>query len=418
MKITNVKAREIFDSRGMPTLECQIFLEHDFSVIASVPSGMSRGIHEAMELRDGGSRLFGKGVLKAQTIIETVFAPQLIGMSPDLLAIDHFMIEADGTVNKVKYGANTMLAVSMAVVKAQALREHMEVYECIAHLYGVQTVMMPYPLFNVINGGVHADNNLAFQEFMILPIGGSNFRESLELGALFFHELKNILVKSGKALVYGDEGGLACAFESEYEALDMLTETIARIGNGDLFRIALDIAASEFYNTTTQCYEFHDQFLTSEELVALYAKLIQTYPIFSLEDGLAQDDWQGWMHMKSVLGETIQLVGDDLFATSVQRIKHGITVNTANAVLIKPNQVGTVTETLQAIQLCYEQGLNPIISHRSGETEDTFIADLAVGTSAGQIKAGGLCRSERLAKYNRLLRIEDQLILNILHDVY
>ncbi len=417
MKITNVKAREIFDSRGMPTLECQIFLDHDHYVLASVPSGMSRGIHEAVELRDGGSRLFGKGVLKASQIIETVFAPQLIGTSPDLLVIDTFMIEADGTVNKAKYGANSMLAVSMAVAKAQALSEHMELYECIAHLYGAQTVMLPYPLFNVINGGIHADNNLFFQEFMILPIGGSNFRESLELGALFFYELKVLLKKTNKPIVYGDEGGIASSFESEYEALDMITEVIARIGDGNLFRIALDVAASEFYNVTTHCYDLHDEFLTSEELVALYAKLIQTYPIFSIEDGLAQDDWQGWMHMKSVLGDTIQLVGDDLFATSAQRIKHGVMVDAANAVIIKPNQVGTITETLQTIQFCFEQGLNTIISHRSGETEDTFIADLAVGTSAGQIKAGGLSRSERLAKYNRLLRIEDTLLSSMLLDV-
>lgn len=417
MKITNVKAREIYDSRGVPTLECQIFLDQDCYVLASVPSGMSKGIHEAMELRDGGSRLFGKGVLKACQIIETVFAPELLGKSPDLLTIDSFMIEADGTANKVKYGANSMLAVSIAVAKAQALSEHMELYECIAHLYGAQTVMLPYPLFNVINGGKHADNNLIFQEFMILPIGGSNFRESLELGALFFHELKELLIKSDKKIVYGDEGGVASAFESEFEALDLLTETIARIGEGDLFRIALDVAASEFYNTRTHCYELHNEFLTSEELVSFYAKLIQTYPIFSLEDGLAQDDWQGWIHMKSVLGGTIQLVGDDLFVTSAQRIKHGVTVNAANAVIIKPNQVGTVSETLQAIQLCYEQGLNAIISHRSGETEDTFIADLVVGTSTGQIKSGGLSRSERLAKYNRLLRIEDLLVSGMLFDI-
>lgn len=417
MKITNVKAREIFDSRGMPTLECQIFLDNDYSVLASVPSGISKGVHEALELRDGGSRLFGKGVLKARQIIETVFAPELIGASPDLAAIDRFMIEADGTVSKTKYGANTLLAVSMAVAKAQAVSERMELYECIAHLYGAQTVMLPYPLFNVINGGLHADNGLVFQEFMVLPIGGTNFRESLELGAVFFHELKNLLVKAGKRIVFGDEGGVATLFKSEYEALDYITETITRVGSGDLFRIALDVAASEFYNTTTKCYELHNEFLTSEELVSFYTKLIQTYPIFSIEDGLAQDDWQGWIHLKSVLGETIQLVGDDLFASSAQRIKHGVALNAANAVIIKPNQVGTITEILQALQLCSELGLNAIISHRSGETEDTFIADLAVGTSAGQIKAGGLTRSERLAKYNRLLRIEDQLVSSMLLDV-
>lgn len=414
MKITNIKAREIFNSRGMPTIECQIILDHDYSVLASVPSGKSKGVHEALELRDGGLRLFGKGCLKACEVITTIFAPEFLGTLPDLATADQFMIEADGTASKSKYGANTMLALSIAMAKAQAVSERMELYECIAHLYGVQTVMLPYPLFNVVNGGLHAHNNLAIQEFMVLPIGGTNFRESLELGVIFFHELQALVVKKGKRIAFGDEGGISCSFESEYEVLDLIAETITRIENGNLYRIALDVAASEFYNPTTQCYELHDEFLTSTELVERYAQLIQIYPIFSIEDGLAQDDWQGWAYMKQLLGNTIQLVGDDIFATSIPRIKHGVTVDAANAVIIKPNQVGTVTETLRALKFCYEQGLNAIVSHRSGETEDTFIADLVVGASVGQIKAGSLFGSERLAKYNRLLRIEDTLTSQML----
>lgn len=417
MKITNIKAREIFNSRGMPTIECQIILDHDYSVFASVPNGKSKGVHEALELRDGGIRLFGKGCLRACEVITNMFAPEFLGTSPDLAYADQFMIEADGTTNKSKYGANTMLAMSMAMAKAQAVSKRMELYECLAHLYGAQTVMLPYPLFNVINGGVHAQNNLAIQEFMILPIGGTNFRESLELGVIFFQELQSLVAKTGKKIVYGDEGGIASSFESEYEVLDLITETISRIENGNLYRIALDVAASEFYNSTTQCYELHDEFLTSKELVEKYIQLVQTYPIFSLEDGLAQDDWQGWVYLKQVLGNTVQLVGDDIFATSIARIKHGIMIDAANAVIIKPNQVGTVTETLLALKFCSEQGLNAIVSHRSAETEDTFIADLVVGTSAGQIKAGSLSGSERLAKYNRLLRIEDTLTSQMLFNV-
>lgn len=409
MKITRVQAREIFDSRGFPTIECQIFLENGTYVLASVPTGASKGVHEALELRDGGARLFGKGLLKAIDYIQNSIGPELVGKKPDVVAADRFMIELDGTTNKAKLGANTLLAVSIAVTKAQAVAEHMELYEFIAHLYGAQTVTLPYPLFNVINGGVHADNNLHIQEYMIMPVGGSNFRQAMELGVMFFQELKDVLKKAGKSISVGDEGGFSSLFSHEIEALDFLTDVISRIGDGNLFCIALDIAASEFYDNETHCYNWHGDFLTSADLIELYSKLIQTYPIYSIEDGLSQDDWQGWVTMMGQFGDRVQLIGDDLFVTSLQRIKHGSSVNAANAVLIKPNQVGTVTETLQAIQACYESRLNVVISHRSGETEDTFIADLAVASSAGQIKAGGCCRSERLAKYNRLLRIEDRL---------
>ena len=414
MKITKVQAREIFDSRGFPTLECQLFLDNDVSVLASVPAGKSKGIHEALELRDGGARLFGKGVLKAIEYIEHTIGPELLGKEPDLFLADRLMIELDGTTNKVKLGANTMLAVSMAVTRAQAHAEHLELYELIAHVYGSQTVTLPFPLFNVINGGVHADNNMRIQEFMITPIGGGNFRDTMELGVVLFYELKALLKKAGKIITVGDEGGFACLFSTETEALDFLTEAITKIGNGDHYRIAIDVAASEFYNEQTHCYDWHGDFLTSAEMIALYTTLVQTYPIYSIEDGLSQDDWQGWMAMMNQMGDKIQIVGDDLFVTSEQRIKHGCLVNAANAVIIKPNQIGTITETLNAIQACAASSMNSIISHRSGETEDTFIADLAVGTSSGQIKAGGCSRSERLAKYNRLLRIEDQLIRSLM----
>lgn len=410
MKITKIQAREIFDSRGLPTIECQVFLENGTYVLASIPSGASKGIHEALELRDGGPRLSGKGVLKALEYIERTIAPELVGKNPDVIAVDRFMIELDGTTNKAKLGANTMLAVSMAITKAQAVAEHMELYEFIARLYGAQTVTLPYPLLNVVNGGIHADNNLRIQEYMIMPVGGTNFRQSMELGTTFFQELKDVLRKAGKSIALGDEGGFASSFANEIEVLDFLTDVISRIGDGNLFCIALDVAASQFYDTQMQCYNWHGDLLTSHELIDLYTKLVQTYPIYSIEDGLSQDDWQGWISLMQNLGSKIQLVGDDLFVTLSQRIKHGGSLKAANAAIIKPNQVGTITETLQAIQVCYESNLNIIISHRSGETEDTFIADLAVATSAGQIKAGGCCRSERLAKYNRLLRIEDGLI--------
>lgn len=413
MKITNVQAREIFDSRGYPTVECQITLQNDHSVIASVPSGLSKGSHEALELRDGGSRLFGKGVLKSVEYIEQIIGPELLGKFPDLLTMDQHINELDGTPNKSRLGANTTLAVSIAIARAQALAENLELYELLAHLYNMETVTLPYPLFNMFNGGVHATTGLCIQEFMIMPIAGTNFRQAMESAIIFHHELKSLLLKAGKSTALGDEGGFISSFSTEIEALDFLVEAMAKIGVGDLFRIALDVAASQFYNPQTQCYEWHGDFLTAEDLIEMYARLIQSYPIYSIEDGLDQDDWQGWKKMTAYLGDKVQLAGDDLFVTSVQRIQYGGSMNAANAVVIKPNQVGTVTQTLLALQASYEQQMNTIISHRSGETDDTFIADLAVAASAGQIKAGGC---SRLAKYNRLLHIEDHLMSRFLMD--
>lgn len=410
MKITNVQAREIFDSRGFPTVECQITLGNNQSFIASVPSGLSTGIHEAFELRDGGTRLFGQGVLHAVECIEQTIGPELIGKNPDLIAVDQFMIELDETPNKANLGANTTLAVSMAMARAQACAEDIELYELLAYIYGMPTVTLPYPLFTIINGGMHADNGLLIQDFMVMPLVGDNFRHATELVVTLFQELKILLKKAGKNTAVGDEGGFASLFSGEIEALDFLVEAMARVGEGDVFRIALDVAASQFYNPQTQCYDWHGDFLTSDNLIEMYAKLVQTYPIYSIEDGLHHSDWQGWKKMTSCLGDAVQLVGDDLFATTIDRIKHGNAMNVANAVVIKPNQVGTITQALQTMQVCHDLGLNTVVSHRTGETEDSFIADFALATSAGQFKAGGCSRSENLAKYNRLLRIEEQLI--------
>ncbi len=415
MKIIKIQGREIFDSRGFPTLECELTLDDGCSFIASVPSGASTGIHEAIELRDNDAqRLFGKGVLKSIDILENVIAPALIGNAPQVCSIDRFMIDLDGTPNKARLGANTILSASIAVLKAQAHLEQVELYECIAHLYNAEAVMLPIPLFNMINGGAHADNNLRIQEFMVAPLGAKNFRHALEQASLVFHHLKRLLKEAGKTVSVGDEGGFAPHFEHEVEAIDFLLKAIDEVGDQDMFRIALDVAASEFYNAQSRTYLWHNKEYSSTDMIAFYQELLAYYPIYSIEDGLAQDDWDGWMTLNRTLGETTQIVGDDLFVTSSSRIIHGVKTHAANAAIIKPNQVGTVTETLQAIQTCQEYGMGTIISHRSGETEDSFIADLAVGTSAGQIKAGSCSRGERMAKYNRLLRIEDQLIYGLL----
>lgn len=417
MKIIKIFGREIFDSRGFPTLECEITLSNGHSVIASVPSGASVGLHEAIELRDNDQkRLQGKGLLKSIDVIEHVIAPAFIGTIPQVCTMDKFMIDLDGTPDKSRLGANTILAVSIATLKAQAHVEEMELFECIAHLYNAETVMLPVPLFNMINGGAHADNNIRIQEFMVAPLGAKNFRNALEQASLVFYHLKRLLKEAGKVVSVGDEGGFAPCFEHEVEAIDFLLKAINEVGDQDMFRIALDVAASEFFNPEKRLYWWHGKEYTAHDMIALYKELLSYYPIFSIEDGIAQDDWDGWMELTRTLGETTQIVGDDLFVTSSSRIMHGIKTHAANAAIIKPNQIGTVTETLQAIQTCQEYGMGTIISHRSGETEDTFIADLAVGTSAGQIKAGSCSRGERMAKYNRLLRIEDQLINGLLES--
>lgn len=415
MKIIKIQGREIFDSRGMPALECEITLSNGHKVRASVPSGASRGIHEAVELRDGDpDRLCGKGLLKPIDTIEHVIAPVLIGNIPQVYTTDRYMIDLDCTPDKSRLGANTLLAVSVAVLRAQAYVERLELYECIAHLYSADAVMLPIPLFNMINGGAHADNNLRIQEFMVAPLGAKNFRHAVEQATLVFHALKRLLRDAGKRVCVGDEGGFAPDFEHDVEALDFLVSAIDEVGDRDMFKIALDVAASEFYDPEQRIYKWHDKEYSSEQMIVLYKELLNYYPIYSIEDGLAQDDWDGWMTLNRTLGQAVQIVGDDLFVTSRSRILHGVKTHAANGAIIKPNQIGTVSETLEAIQTCQEHGMATIVSHRSGETNDSFIADLAVGTSTGQIKAGSCSRGERMAKYNRLLRIEDQLITGLL----
>lgn len=416
MKISQVVGREIFDSRGMPTIECDLILENGVYVTASVPSGLSRGQYEAVELRDGGKRLMGKGVLKAVENLENIIAPLLVGKEPDLVGMDLKMIDLDGTEDKSRLGANAILAASIALCRAQALVNSMETYEFIAYLCELESVSLPFPMFNIINGGVHANNNLTIQEFMIMPIGAQNFRHSMEMAVQIFLTLKQLLIKNGKSTAVGDEGGFAPAIDDDKEALDFIMEAIELSGvakDGEIV-LALDVAASEFYDKKSDTYSWQNQKVKSEDLIDLYAHLAGQYPIYSIEDGLSDSDRLGWKQMMTRLGGTMQLVGDDLFATNSVQIVLGLEEGLANAVVIKPNQIGTITETLQAIKLCKNNDVNLVVSHRSGETEDTFIVDLAVGTSAGQIKTGGCCRGERIGKYNQLLRIEDELSLSLL----
>lgn len=412
MKIISVSAREIYDSRGNPTIECSVSLEDGSSVSASVPSGLSRGEHEAFELRDGGVRLMGLGVLKAIQAIETIIAPALMGQEAHLIQIDRLLCELDGTENKSVLGGNTILAVSMAVARAHAHSEQIELYELMAYLCEFEKVSLSYPMFNMINGGLHAANNLQIQEFMVIPVGISTFHAAMEAGADFFHILKKLLEEKGYSTAVGDEGGFSPALNDDNQVFDFLMETIEFMQQeySISMMIALDVAASHFYDKQMHLYSWQGKMVSSDELIEWYQKIIETYPIYAIEDGLSEHDWEGWVKLYDALGNRIAIVGDDIFATNTQLIYRGIDENIANTVLIKPNQVGTVTETLQAVKLCKEYDKNIIVSNRSGETNDSFIADLAVAASAGQIKAGGLSRGERLAKYNRLLAIEDQLL--------
>lgn len=412
MKIIELTAREIFNSRGMPTIECEIILEDGRSVVSSVPTGTSCGEGEAVELRDGDSRLNGMGVLKAVDIIKTVIAPLLVGRIPHLITADELIRNLDGTENKSHLGANTLLAVSMAVCKAQAVAEGIELYELIAYLCGYELVGLPYPMFNVINGGAHAPNNLQIQEIMIMPVGMSTLRDTMDVAVTFYQTLKEILKQEGKEIAVGDEGGFAPNFDTDIQALDYIMEAreLTQVNNGCSIMIALDIAASQFYNKRTRLYQWQGATYSSDRMIEWYKNLVAQYPIYAIEDGLSEHDWQGWQEFTNEFGSKIQIVGDDLLVTNLERIRECIELNACNTVLIKPNQVGTVTETLQAIMLSKEYDKNVIVSHRSGETNDSFIADLAVGTSAGQIKAGGLSRGERMVKYNRLLQIEAQLL--------
>jgi enolase len=417
MKIKRIVGREIFDSRGIPTLEVALFLEDGQYVTASVPSGLSRGSHEAVELRDGGSRLFGFGLTKVIDVLDKEIAPLLLEKEPDLVTLDLEMIARDGTNNKANLGANTILASSIAIAKAQALSEGVQPYELIARLCNVDSVSMPYPFLNVINGGVHADNMLHVQEFMIVPVNMPTFRAAMESAVVLFHELKEVLHEHNKSTAVGDEGGFAPECESETEAFDYLMEAIGRTKQHTPahFVIAIDVAASQFYDKKTKKYEWYGAQLSADDLIALYAQWITQYPIYAIEDGLAEDDTAGWQCMMKQLSNTVQLVGDDLFATNPERIWQGIEQKLATAVIIKPNQIGTVTEALKALTLCKENGLNTICSHRSGETNDSFIAEFALGSNAGMLKAGGCSRGERLAKYNQLMRIEDALVFSAMN---
>ena len=418
MKIRQLIGREIFDSRGLPTLACDLILEDGRSVTASVPAGTSRGSGEAIEMRDGGERLMGMGLKKAIDILEQKIAPRFVGHLPELVQMDLQLIEMDGTLTKEKFGANTLLAVSMAVAKAQALINGVELYELVAELCDLGSVSLPLPMFNMINGGAHANSGLQIQEFIVVPVHAPTFRIAMESAAILFHTLGNLLKKKKKSTAVGLEGGFAADFKSEHEALDLLMEGLEQTKNDreGNFVLALDVAATQFYDSKKKRYRFQGEEKTTEQMIAFYEKLADEYPIYSIEDGLSEDDWDGWIAMQKALGSDVQLVGDDIFVTNPQKIAQGIEKNAAGAVLIKPNQIGTITETLQAIKLCKEYDMNVIISHRSGETNDSFIADLAVGTSAGLIKAGGCSRGERLAKYNRLLRIEDMLVLSMLNS--
>jgi enolase len=410
--ITDVHAREILDSRGFPTLEVEVGLESGAWGRAAVPSGASTGKREALELRDGDSQRYrGKGVQQAARNVEENIAPEIEGMeATEQAALDQALLELDGTPNKSVLGANAILAVSLAVARAAADDVGLPLY---AYLGGVGARLLPVPLMNVINGGAHADNGIDFQEFMLVPAGADGFSSALRMGAEIFHALKELLREKSLATGVGDEGGFAPALGSNTEALDLLMIAIERAGYrpGEDVSLALDVAASEFAESGGR-YRLEKEggvTKTSEQMVAMYDALVERYPIVSLEDGLGEDDWGGWGTLTRRLGGKIQLVGDDLFVTNPAIIQQGIKNGIANAVLVKVNQVGTLTETLQAIELAKRAGYGTVISHRSGETEDTFVADLAVAVNAGQIKTGSLSRSERTAKYNQLLRIEEEL---------
>ena len=408
--IEEIIAREILDSRGNPTVEVDVILESGIVGRAAVPSGASTGTREAVELRDGDKKRYnGKGVLKAVQNVEEVISPELIGIDVrEQVLIDEVMIELDGTENKSRLGANAILAVSMACAKAAAKYSGLPLFK---YLGGIQARLLPVPLMNILNGGVHADNRVDIQEFMIAPIGAPVFSEALRYGAEVFHTLKKVLKEKGYSTSVGDEGGFAPDLKSNEEALELIVEAIEKAGyvaGVDVY-IALDPAASEFYRDEKYHLSSTGEILSAEQMIELYEKWIKKYPIFSIEDGLAENDWDGWKLMTDRLGDKIQLVGDDIFVTNSEILKEGIEKGIANSILIKLNQIGTITETVNTIKLAKSSGYTCVISHRSGETEDTTIADLSVAFETGQIKTGSLSRSERLAKYNQLLRIEEEL---------
>ncbi len=411
LSIESVFAREILDSRGNPTVEVEVMLEGGFAGRAAVPSGASTGAFEAIELRDGDKkRYLGKGVLKAVDNVNSIIAPELEGLNAfDQVAIDRRMIELDGTPNKAKLGANAILGVSLAVAKAAAEAVGLSLYQYIG---GVNAKTLPVPMMNIINGGKHADNSVNIQEFMIMPVGADSFANALRMCAEVFHNLKKVLSGKGYSTAVGDEGGFAPNLKADEEAIKVILEAVEKAGYepGKDFRLAIDAAATEMYQEDGS-YLFWKTGIrkTREEMVDFWASLAEKYPIISLEDGVAEEDWEGWKMLTQGLGKKIQLVGDDLFVTNTERLKKGIELGVANSILIKVNQIGTLTETLEAIEMANRAGYTAVTSHRSGETEDTTIADIAVATNSGQIKTGAPSRTDRVAKYNQLLRIEEEL---------
>ena len=416
LEIASVKAIEVLDSRGNPTVQVEVITEDGFSGVAMVPSGASTGSFEAVELRDGDKeRYLGKGVLKAVENVNTIIADELEGWNVfDQVAIDKKLIAIDGTENKAKLGANATLGVSIAVAKAAAASLGMSLYKYIG---GVNAKQLPVPMMNIMNGGKHADSTLSIQEFMIMPVGAKTFRECMQMGVEVYHNLKKVLKEKGLSTAVGDEGGFAPNVKDEAEALETIMEAIRRAGYepGKDISLALDLAATEMFDEAKKIgkdgYYFWkiDQFKTRAEMVDYVAELAQKYPIVSIEDGLAEEDWESWVELTKRIGDKVQIVGDDLYVTNVKRLQKGIEMKAANSILIKLNQIGTLTETLDAIELAKRNGCTAVVSHRSGETEDTTIADVAVATNAGQIKTGAPCRTDRVAKYNRLLNIEDEL---------
>lgn len=411
--ILDIRAREILDSRGNPTVEVEVLTEEGVVSRAAVPSGASTGVHEAVEMRDGDKdRFLGKGVLQACRNVEEIIADELIGIDVfEQRYIDQIMIDIDGTPNKSKLGANAMLGVSLAVAKAAAVTSEQSLYRYIG---GVNAHLMPVPMMNIINGGSHADNSIDFQEFMIMPVGADHFSEGLRMGVEVFHHLKAVLKKKGYSTNVGDEGGFAPNLKSNEEAIETVLQAIESAGYrpGEDMMIALDPASSEFYLKEEQVYHLHRSSgakLSSEEMVDYWVNWAKKYPIFSIEDGLDEDDWDAWKLLTNKIGNKVQLVGDDLFVTNTKRLQKGIEMGAANSILIKVNQIGTLTETIDAVNLAHRNSYTSVMSHRSGETEDTTIADLAVALNTGQIKTGSASRSDRIAKYNQLLRIEEEL---------
>ena len=411
MKIINIHACEILNAQGLPAIECSIELEDKTIINSCVSSGTFKGKYEAFELLDGGSRFSGKGVLKATEVINNIIAPEFLGKEPNAIDMDIKMLQMDGTTDKSNFGANSILAVSMAMYRAHAMILNMELFDFIAMASGLETVSLPIPMINFISGNSQADNNLFIQEYLVIPYGAKNVKSSLEQSVKLFYSLKENLLKNKKTTLKSKEGSFAPKFENAQEPLDYIIEAIksSKLDN-DIFSLGIDSAASQYYDENEESYNVKNKKISSQELIEFYKLFADEYNLFSLEDPLDQDDWQGWIELYNVLGEKTHIIGDDLFATNPNRISKGIELGAANTVLIKPNQIGTITETLQSIALCKENGLSTIVAHSANETNDTFIVDLAVGSNSSYIKCGGLTGGENICKYNRLIEIERQLL--------